>query len=463
MSSFRLFAAFLWLALLTARLPAADLINGRPEEPPDGGANGAPADLEKVSPRLKATLVHPARKGLLFGLKYSLDGKWIVAGTYPAPGRNGTIQSWDAQTGKELAKTEIAPQGLLSVPCYAITRDCRMAFVLLQSERKSVRIKKNGKQLRRWEFSDSVQAWDLASSKVLHTFKHSPQRHILSMELAPDGANLATYEELPGEAPDQPTRTSTIWEIASGEALTLPSGVEPLVFSPDGKTLAAASIDGSGFVTAVRMFDVAMAKETQSLPVILRHERDAYFGLGAFSPDSKTFVGEALSPTHGGRWLKFWNATTGREKSSTEAEANGPFHVMTFSPDSRTLAVTNLPHGVPSKLVLFEVASGKQSKTVILGEKTFAIDLAYSPDGKWIAAAMISDDLLLKDAPQPRIILIDAANAKVSETIVAPPSLFIRLCFSPDGKTLASTGDGSVLLWNLTNPPLGTERENDKR
>jgi WD40 repeat protein len=60
-----------------------------------------------------------------------------------------------------------------------------------------------------------------------------------------------------------------------------------------------------------------------------------------------------------------------------------------------------------------------------------------------------------EDVPQPRIHLIDAAGGTVAETIVAPQGFATSLRFSPDGKTLASNGDGRVLLWDLTEPPLG--------
>jgi WD40 repeat protein len=87
---------------------------------------------------------------------------------------------------------------------------------------------------------------------------------------------------------------------------------------------------------------------------------------------------------------------------------------------------------------------------------------AFSPDGKWLAVitrlipenSSASPGLL--NLPQARIHLIDVAAGAVRETLVAPPGAPQALCFSPDGRTLATGGHGKVLLWDLTRPPVGS-------
>jgi hypothetical protein len=57
---------------------------------------------EAISPRLKKELIHPNRGSVLIGLRYSSDGKRIIAGDYPG----GIIQVWDSETGRQLTKIE---------------------------------------------------------------------------------------------------------------------------------------------------------------------------------------------------------------------------------------------------------------------------------------------------------------------------------------------------------------------
>jgi hypothetical protein len=99
-------------------------------------------------------------------------------------------------------------------------------------------------------------------------------------------------------------------------------------------------------------------------------------------------------------------------------------------------------------------------KTVLLAERGNPSEPAFSPDGKWVAVATqeFPDtrspiEPNAEDLPQPRIHLVEVASGEIRETIIAPQAVGVTVCFSPDGKTLASGGNGKVLLWDLTQPP----------
>jgi len=213
------------------------------------------------------------------------------------------------------------------------------------------------------------------------------------------------------------------------------------------------------------VYDTESGKRTLSIPIT---EQRAFVTVMNFTPDGSQLIGRVtIAPklrllSSSQVSLKFWDTATGKEAGSIAPEHNGENFSWpaTFSPDGRTYALGN-SRGKRAELYLIDVAGREISRTVDLGEKRTFCGQAFSPDGRWIAVAtqrMPEDRLAaayasVQDLPQPRIHLIEAATGKVRETMVAPQSFIASLCFSPDGKTLASGGPGRVLLWDLSTPP----------
>jgi WD40 repeat protein len=413
--------------------------------------------LEEVSSRLKDSLVHPAKKGVLVGLRYSPDDKRIIGGDYPG----GVIQVWDAQSGKQLTKIETGYAYRASSRYFFLSPDWSTVYVC-REKRRATALENDKKRLYRWEFDGDVRAWDLSTGQLRSTFKHDPPRGVVDMVLSPDGSAFVTFEELSGES-ERPQRSASLWKVESKEHRPLPSNVESwAVYSADGRALAAPVETEKGRATAVRLIDLATAQAKASIAIA---EENVTIGYIAFSPDNRLLVGQVRSLRYqiGEHWLKFWNAGTGQEVASFKGENKDVLVSMVFSPDGRTLAVNNVggSRGGPGKLFLFDPRAKRLVATTNLGEKTSVGEPAFSPDGNWIAVQTQAwpdgpprDTADPQDFPQPRIFLIDAATGTVRTTLVAPQGFGTSACFSRDGKMLATSGDGKVLLWDLSKPVI---------
>src|SRR5205823_3316506 len=155
-------------------------------------------------------------------------------------------------------------------------------------------------------------------------------------------------------------------------------------------------------------------------------------------------------------WLKWWDVATGREVASFPGDRNAFFSRANFSPDGGTLAVSNW-QGDNARLMLFHVADKRLVHAIVLGkkregERMVVYEPVFRPDGKSVAVITQQfpensgrGELDVRDVPQPRIHLIDVAAGDVRETLVAPQSFMRSACFSPDGRTLATGGQGKVL------------------
>jgi WD40 repeat protein len=419
--------------------------------------------LEPVSSRLKSSLAFPVREIGSWTILFSPDGQRIAAGSYD----DGNVQVWDAHTGKQLCKFETG-ETHRAIAFFSISPDWTRLYSARQTKRKATRIEKEGMKLVRWECEGEVRAWDLATGELKATYRHSPPRGIFHSRLSPDGRWLVTVEECSVESATGGKRTCTLWDTATSRARELPPDLFAFdVFSPDGRTLAAAQNDGD-YVVAIKLLDTETLEEKVSIPVA---ERYASAGPCTFSPDGRTIV--TYVQVWPGRndydtsrsYLKFSDASTGAELATLPAEQEkAAFIYPTFSPDGRLLAAPNW-RGEPRKLYFFDMQAMKLRGEVVLDDKASAGRPAFSPDGKWLAIVTQAfptleggRDPLPEEVPQARIHIIDVDRGAIAETLIAPPGFVNCATFSPDGKTLATGGWGKVLLWDFSTPP-GTKEK----
>jgi WD40 repeat protein len=147
-----------------------------------------------------------------------------------------------------------------------------------------------------------------------------------SYDFSPSGEFLTTF----GRAIHEPQ----LWEVATGRvhrtsAVGHRSSIDAEAFSPDGKSLATGSGDGTIIVWAVPELE-----RRHQLPNV-----NAAVGSLGFSPDGRTLV--AGYQDH---LVRLWDYESGTELATLEGHSGGVVRA-TFSPDGLMLATCAEVHG----------------------------------------------------------------------------------------------------------------------
>ena len=220
-----------------------------------------------------------------------------------------------------------------------------------------------------------------------------------------------------------------LWEIATGRVrdrfpgdLHHPVGA---AFTPDGTGLAVA-----GLKSPPQVRDLADGR----VRLTLDQPPDTTSTI-VYSPDGRRLI--TFGTLGRDDRVRVWNAATGAVEHSLEAH---PDRVV-CSPDGATVALLTM-----WRIVLWHLSTGGTS-TLFDSRVTSA--LAFSPDGRLIAAAADRNDIWIwpRDAPADRRVLRTGRRESVH-----------LLAYSPDGARLAvGTFDGAPRVLDATTGALVCE------
>jgi WD40 repeat protein len=348
----------------------------------------------KELPRLN-TEAGPIRR-----VAFSTDGRSLAG----AVGR--TIGLWDVATGKE----RFAPAG-----------DHR-------EELSDIALTPDGKLLASADNKDTVFLWEATTGKMLHRME---DKFVHCVALSPDGKLLASGGY----------RGVRLWDTKTGKELRQLAGEQKhaasrrLAFAPDGKSLASYHKIGSSDENEVRLWDIATGQKIRTLKAAGQaaiHQTLAYCQ-----------AGKLLAAADGDfSIIQLWDAATGKEirrlKDVWRGSAGGE---IAFCPKGTYFAMTT---GIGTRL--FEVATGRDvarfptlNKAERVHDNFFS--LAFSPDGKTLAAG----------AYKGEIRLWDTTTGKERGRLTGHQAPVNSLVFSADGKFLASgSWDGTALMWDVS-------------
>ncbi len=194
-----------------------------------------------------------------------------------------------------------------------------------------------------------------------------------------------------------------------------------VVYSPDGKTIATDSRDGT-----TRFWDAASSKLKYTITKESNHANEL-----SFTSDGKVVV--CVSWTNK---ITLLNANTYKTIRTFNLHPDCVTTSAAYSPIQEVIAV-----GSDNGNIYLYDRNTNELKHTITSHKEHVDVLAFSSDGKTLASASIYEK---------SIKLWDTDSGEHIKTFTGHASYIRGLAFSPDGKTLTSgSGDGTIRFWDI--------------
>jgi WD40 repeat protein len=389
-----------------------------------------------------------------------VQGVFDFGGFYPFAGRTGAGLAAFSADGKLLAAGDGGSVRLIDVA----TDKERPGLAGHRSRVSLVRFGPGGSLTS--ACGRTFRRWDVAAAKETHRLgRERLGSYCRFLDTSADGAVVVC----PAGGGSLELR-----DTASGKVLRRLRGPRPPDygsghFSDDGRRLAVI-ISAKGKLLA-RVYDTATGKEVKQVPLpappgggaatTARTMRMNCLYQAALSPDGKVLAwAEAGGRT---RLLDVASGKTlhqlGAPHGGAAPDANRCPYQLAFSPDGRALAAAFFPvqgdfppaPGEALAVTVYQVRSGRVLRRVPFrredGGAALLAGLAFSPDGRTLAAGSYGDDLLH---------LVELASGQERRTFRGGQQVVTALAFAPDGRALAAGGeDGTVLVWDMAGPGGG--------
>ena len=333
--------------------------------------------------------------GFAFAVSFSPDSRHIVSGG-GLSGFRGAIKIWNTQRPNEV---RVLPGHEGGVRAAVFSPD---GNAIISSGRDK-----------------TIKIWDLRIDRVQKTLE--PRRlkwsTVWPVSFSPDGTRLAS-------ACGPKNEMIQVWDVATGtELMTLQGHADRAgaTFSPDNKRILSCSDDKS-----IKIWDALTGKEL----ITLRGHANS---VGAvFSPDGKKIVSGSWDKT-----IKVWDASTGTELLTLQGHESEVLSVAVI-PDGKRI-VSSSRAGL---IKVWDAIAGTELMT-LRGHKGVC-RAAVSPNGQWIASA--GNDGTVR--------LWDAKSGDELMTLRGYNYVRASVAFTPDSKRIISGGQSEAKVWDVA---TGTE------
>jgi dipeptidyl aminopeptidase/acylaminoacyl peptidase len=268
-----------------------------------------------------------------------------------------------------------------------------------------------------------VRQADPATGKVLRRFPAFGEKATTVM-FGP-GCRLAAFTV--GDAAEV-----RLWDVAAGKELRrlkTPQGISLVGFGPRGRLLAILEGDGvvalqEGRLPTLRLWDTTTGQSVRPFDLATTEL--------TFAPNGKVMAAAEESG------ITLWEVATGKRRCRLPG-ASGGSATLAFSPDGRWLAAG----GNDEVVRLWDVLTGELRRGLV-GHTDGIKALAFSPDGKRLASG----------SADQTVILWDPGTGELLRRLEGHRGTVQALAFAPDGKRLVSgSDDTTALVWDLQTPP----------
>jgi WD40 repeat protein len=256
---------------------------------------------------------------------------------------------------------------------------------------------------------------------------------VYKVAFSPDGAMLASASD------DNTVIVTDVRDGSSKFTLHDSWNVDAVTYSPDGKYIATGNALGQ-----IKLWDASPVNGYKSKEIPAQQQEIS--GL-AFSPDGTriaTADGSYINPIPniwplaGGSPLKLISADNALHPDRNISS-------IAFSPDGKDL-ISGMFEPKNCTVIFWDAVSGEQIKTLDDPyckdhEKKVIFDVAYSPDGKYVAAA----------EGEKRAVIWDLQTGEITHELSVGENFVYSVAFSPDGKLLAAGNEDMLTtIWDVS-------------
>ncbi|HEX4794446.1 MAG TPA: protein kinase, partial [Humisphaera sp.] len=276
-----------------------------------------------------------------------------------------------------------------------------------------------------------IEVWDTKAPRPIRTLRGHTQA-VNSLTFTPDGKLLSCSAD----------RTIKVWDPTSDpqvQTIVSPSGAytSPAVLAASGKLLAysqSSTTTLTGVIRSITLVDVGSDRRPPTTNDDALSQLGRALFRGGAGPNDRTLAGNP-----------------------------GGTISLAFSSDGNRLA----SGGRNGEVKTWDVASRAELATY-RGHDGEIGALSLSPDGRRVASANVPPEFtraLQHSSPWPTariptpVKVCDAASGRELLSLEGHVNGVSQVAFSPDGRWLASTGNGQVKIWDLANGKLLRELE----